>query len=45
MLRHDPFLDRSDQRLHRPKRRRQHDEARVRIDRQARVMFARNDVQ
>ena len=45
MLYNDPFLDRSDHRLHRLKLRRQHDEAGVSIDRQARILFARNDLQ
>ena len=45
MLHHDAFLDRSDQRLHRLKLCRQHDKARVSIDRQARIRFASNDLQ
>ena len=45
VLHHDAFLDRSDQRLHRLKLRRQHDKARVSIDRQARIRFASNDLQ
>jgi len=45
LLHHDAFLDRSDQRLHRLKLRRQHDKARVSIDRQARIRFASNDLQ
>src|SRR3984885_13029466 len=45
VLHNDAFLDRSDQRLHRLKLRRQHDKARVSIDRQARIRFASNDLQ
>ena len=45
MLRHEPFLNRSDQRLHRLKLRRQHDEAGMCIDRKARISIDRNDRQ
>jgi hypothetical protein len=45
VLRHDPFLDQSDQRLHRSKLRSQHDKARVRIGRQTLIRIARNDLQ
>ncbi len=43
MLRLDSFLDRSDQRLHRLKLRRQHNDARACIDRQALILFVRHD--
>jgi hypothetical protein len=39
MLRHDPFLDRSNHRLHRLQPCRQHHKARVSIDWQARILF------
>ena len=45
MLHHDPLLDRSNHRLHRLKPRRQHDKARVSVDRQARILFGRNNLQ
>ena len=45
MLRHDPFLDRSNQCLHRLKPSRQYGETDVSIDRQARVLLARNNLQ
>ena len=45
MLPNDPFLDRSDHRLHSLKLRRQHDQAGVSIDRQARIPILRNDRQ
>ena len=45
MLNNDPFLDRSNHHLQRLKLRRQHDKAGVSIDRQARILFARNNLQ
>jgi hypothetical protein len=39
MLRLDPLLDRSDQRLHRLELRRQHNDARPRIDRQTCILL------
>jgi hypothetical protein len=43
MLRLDPLFDRPDQRPHGLELRRQHDDARPRIDRQPRVLFVRHD--
>jgi hypothetical protein len=43
MLRLDPLLDRPDQRPQGLKLRRQHDDARPRIDWQPRVLFVRHD--
>jgi hypothetical protein len=45
VMHNDPFLDRSDHRPHRLQTRRQHDKARMSIDRQPRILFARNDLQ
>ena len=45
MLDNDPLVDRADHRLHRMKPCSQYDKAGVTIDRQARIPFARNDLQ